>query len=84
MYPPVVPLLHICPNNTGGCLAVFYSSVSAGMPAYPDMCYYQSQYQDMSSYIAVQGTPWEDTSQVFGLTPRELRYLKVGIVILTG
>ena len=38
----------------------------------------------MSSYIAVQGTPWEDTSQVFGLTPRELRYLKVGIVMGTG
>ena len=42
-----------------------------------DMSYYQPQAQDMSSYIAVQGTPWEDACQVFGLTPRELRYLKV-------
>ena len=43
-----------------------------------DMCYYQPHTKDMSSYIAVQGTPWEDNCQVYGLTPRELRYLKVG------
>ena len=41
------------------------------------MYYYQPQTPDMSSYIAVQGIPREDSCQVFGLTPRELRYLKV-------
>ena len=35
-------------------------------------------YQDMSSYVAVQGTPRKDNSFVFGLTPKEVRYLRVG------
>ena len=34
--------------------------------------------QDMSSYVAVQGTPRKDNSFVFGLTPKEVRYLRVG------
>ena len=33
--------------------------------------------QDMSSYVAVQGTPRKDSSFVFGLTPKEVRYLRV-------
>ena len=33
--------------------------------------------QDMSSYVAVQGTPRKDNSFVFGLTPKEVRYLRV-------
>ena len=32
----------------------------------------------MSSYVAVQGTPRKDNSFVFGLTPKEVRYLRVG------
>ena len=32
---------------------------------------------DMSSYVAVSGTPQNDTCYVFGLTPQEVRYLKV-------
>ena len=39
--------------------------------------YYQCQAQDMSSYVAVTGTPSKDMCQVFGLTPREVRYLRV-------
>ena len=31
----------------------------------------------MSSYVAVQGTPRKDNSFVFGLTPKEVRYLRV-------
>ena len=36
-----------------------------------------STFQDMSSYVAVQGTPRKDSSFVFGLTPKEVRYLRV-------
>ena len=32
---------------------------------------------DMSSYVAVTGRPELNCSSVFGLTPQELRYLKV-------
>ena len=42
-----------------------------------DVSYYQCQAQDMSSYVAVTGTPMQDMCQVFGLTPREVRYLRV-------
>ena len=42
-----------------------------------DVSYYQCQAQDMSSYVAVTGTPMKDMCQVFGLTPREVRYLRV-------
>ena len=31
----------------------------------------------MSSYVAVQGTPRKDNCFVFGLTPKEVRYLRV-------
>ena len=56
------------------------SSVLLGL--YPDMedgvyLYYQPQAIDMSSYLAVTGTPAKDASQVFGCTPREVRYLRV-------
>lgn len=34
---------------------------------------------DMSSYVAVTGKPEANHCSVFGLTPQELRYLKVGI-----
>ena len=34
-------------------------------------------HQDMSSYVAVQGIPRKDSCSVFGLTPKEVRYLKV-------
>ena len=37
----------------------------------------QPQTQDMSSYVAVQGAPRKDSCSVFGLTPQELRYLRV-------
>ena len=33
--------------------------------------------QDMSSYVAVEGTPILDNCNVFGLTPHEVRYLQV-------
>ena len=36
---------------------------------------------DMSSYVAVTGKPEANHCSVFGLTPKELRYLKVGILI---
>jgi hypothetical protein len=36
-----------------------------------------SSMHDMSSYVAVSGTPQNDTCYVFGLTPQEVRYLKV-------
>ena len=39
--------------------------------------YYQPQVMDMSSYLAVTGTPVKEASQVFGCTPREVRYLRV-------
>ena len=35
---------------------------------------------DMSSYVAVTGKPEANHCSVFGLTPQELRYLKVGII----
>ena len=35
------------------------------------------QESDMSSYVVVTGTPVEDHCTVFGLTPMELRYLRV-------
>jgi hypothetical protein len=39
---------------------------------------------DMSSYVAVSGTPQNDTCSVYGLTPQEVRYLKVGVhVVMT-
>merc|ERR1712029_595280 len=41
-----------------------------------DMSYYTPHTQDMSSYVAVQGTPRKDNSYVFGLTPKEVRYLR--------
>jgi hypothetical protein len=37
---------------------------------------------DMSSYVAVAGTPQVDSCCVFGLTPQEVRYLKVRQVML--
>ena len=37
----------------------------------------------MSSYVAVQGTPRKDNCFVFGLTPKEVRYLRVRIIIET-
>ena len=37
----------------------------------------------MSSYVAVQGTPRKDNSFVFGLTPKEVRYLRVGGLLNT-
>ncbi|XP_023333627.1 uncharacterized protein LOC111705355 [Eurytemora carolleeae] len=40
------------------------------------MSYYSSQLHDMSSYVAVSGTPNNDCCTVFGLTPQEVRYLK--------
>ena len=36
---------------------------------------------DMSSYVAITGKPEANHCSVFGLTPQELRYLKVGIII---
>ena len=42
------------------------------------MSYYHPQTQDMSSYVAVEGALTKDNCNVFGLTPREVRYLKVG------
>ena len=36
---------------------------------------------DMSSYVAVTGKPETNFSCVFGLTPQELGYLKVGKII---
>ena len=45
---------------------------------YNDMSYYHPQTQDMSSYVAVEGALTKDNCNVFGLTPREVRYLKVG------
>ena len=35
------------------------------------------QVTDMSSYVAVTGRPEANFCCVFGLTPQELRYLKV-------
>ena len=35
----------------------------------------------MSSYVAVQGTPRKDSSYVFGLTPKEVRYLRVTTMV---
>ena len=35
---------------------------------------------DMSSYVAVTGKPEANHCSVFGLTPQELRYLKVCII----
>ena len=43
-----------------------------------DMSYYKPQTQDMSSYITVQGVPMQDNCNVFGLTHKEVRYLRVG------
>jgi len=40
------------------------------------MSYYSSQLHDMSSYVAVSGTPHTDCCSVYGLTPQEVRYLK--------
>ena len=40
--------------------------------------YMSSGMVDMSSYVAVTGKPEHNFSTVFGLTPQELRYLKVG------
>lgn len=34
---------------------------------------------DMSSYVAVTGKPEANFAAVFGLTPQELRYLKVSV-----
>ena len=42
-----------------------------------DMSYYRPQVPDMSSYIVVQGVPREDSCSVFGLTHKEVRYLRV-------
>ena len=42
-----------------------------------DMSYYKLQVPDMSSYIVLQGVPKEDICSVFGLTHKEVRYLKV-------
>ena len=39
--------------------------------------YPSSTMVDMSSYVAVTGRPELNCSSVFGLTPQELRYLKV-------
>ena len=39
--------------------------------------YPSSTIADMSSYVAVTGRPQLNCSSVFGLTPQELRYLKV-------
>ena len=39
--------------------------------------YPSSTIVDMSSYVAVTGRPELNCSSVFGLTPQELRYLKV-------
>lgn len=39
--------------------------------------YMSSTMVDMSSYVAVTGKPELNLSAVFGLTPQELRYLKV-------
>merc|ERR1719483_1461781 len=44
---------------------------------YNDMGYYQPQVQEMSSYVAVQGAPRKDSCSVFGLTPKEVRYLRI-------
>ena len=52
------------------------------------MSYYQHQYDNMgyaqaptpaqmTSYVAVQGVPSKDGCHVFGLTPKEVRYLMV-------
>jgi hypothetical protein len=38
---------------------------------------------DMSSYVAVSGTPQNDTCSVYGLTPQEVRYLKVGVQVVS-
>ena len=46
------------------------------------MSYYKPHTQDMSSYIAVQGTPRKDNCNVFGLTQQEVRYLKVGEILI--
>jgi len=37
---------------------------------------YDNKYRQMSSYVAVVGTPSSDFCSVFGLTPQEVRYLK--------
>ena len=42
-----------------------------------DMSYYKPKVPDMLSYIVVQGVPREDTCSVFGLTHKEVRYLRV-------
>ena len=44
-----------------------------------DVPYYQPQAMDMSSYVAVTGAHSKDGCQVFGCTPREVRYLRVSI-----
>ena len=49
-----------------------------------DMSYYQPQTRDMSSYVAVQGVPRKDNCNVFGLTPQEVRYLRVSDNINTN
>ena len=38
--------------------------------------------QDMSSYVAVEGTPILDNCNVYGLTPHEVRYLQVKVLLL--
>ena len=49
----------------------------------PSLLYVNLFLQDMSSYVAVQGTPRKDNSFVFGLTPKEVRYLRVGGLLNT-
>ena len=49
-----------------------------------DMSYYQPHTRDMSSYVAVQGVPRKDNCNVFGLTPQEVRYLRVSANINTN
>ena len=43
-----------------------------------------SNLRDMSSYVAVVGTPSKAVCHVYGLTPQEVRYLKVSVIILFG
>ena len=57
--------LHSWPQISGSCFAVSMST-------------YTRQVQDMASYVGLSGTPHTGHCAVFGLTPSELRYLKVG------
>ena len=45
---------------------------------------FSSQVSDMSSYVAVSGRPESNYCCVFGLTPQELRYLKVHSLGIAG